>query len=227
MNRAFHIRAMLLLILIAFGANLSGAYAQPRAQEQRYAVYLPVAIGGAAASQPGTPVPVRFVDDAARATHAAIGPEGGTLSATAADGTRFELTVPADALDFTETITMTPVLRAESLPLSGGLVGAVDLEPAGLTFYQPATLKITPAALAPGFKTIGFAYNGTGEQFHLRPLAPGAGNVQIQDEEIDLEVPMPSIRPVGAGRGSQADIDRQQAQTAPADPQDALEQQLA
>ncbi|HEU5101447.1 MAG TPA: hypothetical protein VFU22_20635 [Roseiflexaceae bacterium] len=127
------------------------AYRAPtpsRAQEQRYAVYLPLVVGSAA-TEPGNPAPARFIDDAGRAAHAAIGPEGGTLSAMAADGTRFELVVPAQALDFSEAITMTPVLRAESLPLSGGLIGAVNLEPTGLTFYEPATLRIIPAALAP------------------------------------------------------------------------------
>ena len=95
--------------------------AQPPAPAAEHTLYLPV-ITGSAKSSPVDPVPVRFVDDVSRAAHAAIGPEGGTLKATAADGTRFELEVPAEALDFAEVITMTPVLRAENLPLSGGLI---------------------------------------------------------------------------------------------------------
>lgn len=218
-------RAALLCILVAIGVSLSGAYAQPRAQEQEHAVYLPLVIGSAA-SGPGNPIPVRFVDDSGRAAHAAIGPQGGTLSATAADGTRFELSVPAEALDFSETITMTLVLRAENLPLSGGLIGAVSLEPAGLAFYEPATLRIIPATLAPGYQTIGFAYNGSGEQFHLRPLAPIPGAVQLQAAEIAITMEIISIRPYGVGRGSQADIDRQLQQPAPSDPMDALDQSM-
>jgi hypothetical protein len=224
MMKRLYVHATLLFVLIAFGAHLSGVSAQPRAQEQKHAVYLPLAIGGGAAARPVDPVAVRFIDDTDRAAHAAIGPDGGTLSATAADGTRFELVVPAEALDFTETITMTPVLRAENLPLSGGLIGAVDLEPAGLGFYQPATLRIVTPAPAPGFETIGFAYNGAGEQFHLRPLALGAGNIQIQAAEVTISIEIVSIRPVGAGRGSQADIERRKAQPAPSDPLDLLEE---
>src|SRR5215210_3774907 len=110
MHRSTYLRITTLCLLIAFGVSLSGAYAQPRAQELQPRVYLPLLTLGSGATTPNDPVAVRFVDDAGRAGHAAIGPEGGTLSATAADGTRFELIVPAEALDFRETITMTPVL---------------------------------------------------------------------------------------------------------------------
>src|SRR5215207_6177500 len=175
---------LILLVLLASTCLVTRADERtvPPAAESQPRVYLPLLTLGSGATTPNDPVAVRFVDDVGRAAHTTIGPQGGTLSATAADGTRFELSVPAEALDFSETITMTPVLRAEKLPLSGGLIGAVNLEPAGLTFYEPATLRIIPAALAPGYETIGFAYNGTGEQFHLHPLTPSAGNMQIQAE---------------------------------------------
>jgi hypothetical protein len=56
MNRSTYFRATLLCILITFGASLSGVYAQPRVQEQRYSVYLPLLIGGGASASP-TPTP--------------------------------------------------------------------------------------------------------------------------------------------------------------------------
>jgi hypothetical protein len=214
-------------IIFAMATALVGSQitqAQPPAPAAKYTIYLPRVIGSAKTS-PIDPAPVRFVNDLGRATHAAIGPEGGTLNATAADGTRFQLEVPAEALDFAEVITMTPVLRAENLPLSGGLIGAVNLEPAGLELYAPATLRIIPSKLAPNLMTIGFAYNGTGEQFHLHPLAP-AGNLQTQAEQIKITMEIVSIRPVGAGRGSRADVERQVAQPAPSDPIDAMEDDL-
>jgi hypothetical protein len=215
---------MLAVTMLLTGSLVTQA--QPPEPTAEYAVYLPLVAGDGVATSPIDPVPVRFIDDVGRASHAAIGPEGGTLSATAADGTRFELLIPPEALDFTEVITMTPVLRAENLPLSGGLVGAVNLEPAGLDLYAPAVLRIIPLTLAPDLLTIGFAYNGTGEQFHLRPIAPSASAAQLQAAEIAITIEIVSIRPVGTGRGSQADIDQQQAQPAPADPVDAMEQQI-
>ncbi len=159
--------------------------------------------------EPGNRPVVRFTHDAGRAASAVIGPEGGSLSATAADGTRFELTIPAAALDFSETITMTPALSVEGLPFSGGLAGAVSIEPDGLELYAPATLRIVPpGALPPAPLTIGFSYRGEGERFHLYPLAPSSGGQELQQvSEPSITLELIEIRPVGAGRGSQADID--------------------
>jgi hypothetical protein len=56
MNRSTYLRTALLCLLIACGVSLSGAYAQPRAQEQEYAVYLPLVRSGGT-STPPTPTP--------------------------------------------------------------------------------------------------------------------------------------------------------------------------
>jgi hypothetical protein len=74
---------------------------------------------------------------------ATIGPDGGTVSATAADGTTYALEVPAWAVAQPVEITMTPVSAIEGLPLSGGLAGAVELEPSGTVLARSATLRIT------------------------------------------------------------------------------------
>lgn len=71
---------------------------------------------------------------------------GGTLEATAADGTTFRLTVPAGALLSDLDITMTPLASAAGLPYGGGLVGAVQLAPDGLELIEPGRLVITPPA---------------------------------------------------------------------------------
>lgn len=59
--------------------------------------------------QDGLSDPVQVTLDASRTTTTTIGVEGGTLRATAADGTTYELVIPPDALDFNETISMTPL----------------------------------------------------------------------------------------------------------------------
>src|SRR5215211_2424637 len=56
MNRSTYFRAIFLCLLIASGLSLSGVQAQPRAQEQGYTVYLPLAQGGPKSPSP-TPTP--------------------------------------------------------------------------------------------------------------------------------------------------------------------------
>src|SRR5687767_3163986 len=56
MNHSTYLRTTLLCLLIAFGVSLSGVYAQPRAQAQVPAVYLPLLLSGARSSVP-TPTP--------------------------------------------------------------------------------------------------------------------------------------------------------------------------
>jgi hypothetical protein len=46
MNLSFSLRATFVCLLIVFGMNLSGVYAQPRPQSQGQAVYLPLLLGG-------------------------------------------------------------------------------------------------------------------------------------------------------------------------------------
>ena len=74
-----------------------------------------------------------------------VSAEGGQITATAADGTRFTLVVPPQALLSEVEIKMTPVAQVGLFPLSGDLVAAVQLEPEGLLLWEPASLTIEPA----------------------------------------------------------------------------------
>ncbi len=131
-----------------------------------------------------------------------------------------------DTLDFTEIITMTPASAVKGLPLSGGMAGAVRLEPAGLTFYEPATLRITPAAPVAGPLAVGFGFDGGGDEFHLRPtLAQQAGAVAPAAGSITLAVH--ENRGYGAGSGTQEDIARQQAAPGPVNLLDKLTEEIA
>jgi hypothetical protein len=80
--------------------------------------------------------------DAARAVTESIGPAGGEVRARGADGTKYVLLVPPGALSAEVAITMTPATAVGGLPLTGGLVGAVELAPDGLPFALPAELKL-------------------------------------------------------------------------------------
>src|SRR6266496_2339640 len=112
-----------------------------------------------------TPTP-----DDDRAVKQIITIEGGEITAAGADGARFTLTVPPLAVLSDVELTMTPVARVGQLPLSGGLLAAVQLEPEGLLLWQPATLIIEPAISFPVSQQLSFAWHDKGEGFHPYPL---------------------------------------------------------
>jgi hypothetical protein len=173
---------------------------------QPAAIYLPM-IQRPAATQPGSRPNIHVTYDAARAVNAEIGPEGGQMTVVGADGTRYDLLISPDAVDFTEMVTMTPVLSADGLPLSGGLLGAVGLEPEGLDLYNTAFLRIIPPATTPDLRILAFAYNGTGAQFHFRPLLPDPVESTVQADAKVIGLEITTLRPVGIGQGTQADVD--------------------
>lgn len=190
--------------------------------------------------QVGSSDPVQVTPDASRTATATIGAEGGTIRVTAADGTSYELVIPPDALDFNETINMTPVNAVDGLPLSGGLIGAVTLEPAGIIFYEPATLMITPDAATTGELSLGFAYDGNGEEFHLQRLLDKASTTGLLPDSTlllnatlpllknasspTLKLSVPSTRGYGAGSGTQQDVVKRQKAPRPTDPMDHIDE---
>ncbi len=82
----------------------------------------------------------RGVPDLAHAGEAVIGPAGGAIRLTDADGTEVTLTVPRDAL--------ARVTRIRVVPLAGAVAGSrsarsgLRFEPDGLVFARPATLTL-------------------------------------------------------------------------------------
>lgn len=100
----------------------------------------------AAASKPKS-VPVEMQPDAATAATTSIGGDGGTVAATAADGTEYALQVPAGALPGAVDITMTPLAGMTGLPKGAELAFGVSLEPQGLLFAKPSWLYVTSKAM--------------------------------------------------------------------------------
>ena len=202
---------------------------------------LSMACGGLSVPQIGAASSVKFTPDPGRTTTAVIGAEGGTIKAIAEDGTTYELVIPPDALDFDETISMTPVSSTAGLPLSNGMAGAVILEPAGIIFYEPATLIITPAATPSGEMAVGFAYDGTGEEFHLQLLLDDTASTgYLPDSAVlldattlianassrTLKLSVPATRGYGAGAGSAQDVAKRLNSPRPSDPMDDLDELL-
>jgi hypothetical protein len=165
------------------------------------------------------PLSVKVSMDESTAATALITTAGGSLSATAADGTVFNLTLPADALFSDEQITLTPLTSVDGLPLSGGFVEGVQLSPDGLQLLEPATLTIsTPkAALSGDLLLVGFAYHRAGEEFYLTPT-------ESTGTTITMRVTHFSGR--GAGKGTNADVKKQQKEHPPSSPADDMDQLL-
>ena len=114
------------------------------------------------------------VKDEAHAASAAIGPAGGTITASG-----MTLSVPAGALHERQTITLTPLSSIGGSPFHD-LIGAVQMEPEGLHFLIPATLTIPrPPGLLDN-QIVGFGFTGGGTGFHLKPKGSSSGPIVLQ-----------------------------------------------
>lgn len=119
--------------------------------------------------------------DTARTARATVGPAGGSVSTTAADGRVYTLTVPAGALPAAVEITAAPVGSMGSAPLAAGLKGAVRFGPAGLKFNVPALLRIEGAATtaAAGRRLVGFVRSDDGATMNLVPVAVAGAALEL------------------------------------------------
>lgn len=144
----------------------------------------------------------------AGAAEAVIGPEGGTVQASAADGTVYTLEIPPGSLLAPETIRVAPVTAIDDIPLAGGFLSGAQFEPEGLVLWRPATLTVELAVapnLAAGDVTVGYGYQGAGEAFHLD---------LVRRQGTTLTLPVAHFSGMGAGMAAPADI-AELAQTLP------------
>ena len=151
--------------------------------------------------------------DAGRQVSHAVPAGGAVLTTTAADGTRFTLELPDGAVPDERPVTLTPLSALDGLPLSGGLIAGVQIEPDGLALLRPVTLTIeTRTALNPD-QVLGFAYAGQGEDFHLYPSAVSRNKITMLLTHFSGH---------GVGEGSDGDV-QAAASASPADPQSKAE----
>ena len=156
--------------------------------------------------------------DSARASSGEITvANGGTISATAGDGTVFTLEIPPNAFFSDKTVTMTPVAAIEGLPFSGGLVAAVDLQPSGVYLLDGARLTIhTPSPVSEAEETA-FAWNGSGQDFFLYPPVAANG---------DLQMSISHLGGYGVARGTEAERQTQSGKE-PVSEDDRLSHRIA
>jgi len=143
---------------------------------------------------PAEPLNVTVQLDELYTVSGPISVNGGSMVLTGADGTLFTLDVPAKALDVDTVITMTAVKNITGAPLGSDAVFAVQLEPSGLFFNEFVTLTVTPAQEIPIEKQIIFAYEGSGQDYHLAIIDPKSREIRIKLLEFS-----------GAGVGSGGD----------------------
>lgn len=117
--------------------------------------------------------------DEARAVDAVVGEGGGVLSAEAADGTQFELAVPAGALLNDTPIRMAPLRSIGGLPMELSEPHGVQLLPEGLSFLEMVTLKITPASIPPIADVVPFGFHGDGEGLFLTHRGASADEILV------------------------------------------------
>jgi hypothetical protein len=123
--------------------------------------------------------PAQATVEAGQAVSAVLTAAGGTLTATGSAGHQFRLTVPAGALQGPVTITLTPVASLTGLPLTGALLAAVQIDPAGLRFEPAATLSVTLPGGPPPPGVVGFSVNGDGTGFVTQPSGVNGATLTI------------------------------------------------
>ena len=135
----------------------------------------------AQAVDPNTqPIKVTTTLDESHTATAFIGPDGGKLNATSADGSRFTLEIPPKALEETIEVSMTPITAMDGLPWKSGPVAAVQLEPDGQTFYDYVTLTIEPASAIPVDQVIPIGASGPDHSAYIPNLDPKSKGLKLK-----------------------------------------------
>jgi hypothetical protein len=143
---------------------------------------------------PGKGLHVQVQLDKKQTASGKITKAGGTVSLTSADGSKFTLDVPANALESETEIVMTAVKTLDGAPLDNNTPTAVQLEPSGLFFKELVTLTVMPAKEIPIKEQIAFSYEGDGKDYHLALVDPKSKHIEIKLMEFS-----------GAGVGSGSD----------------------
>ena len=172
---------------------------------------------------------------------AVIGPAGGTLETTDARGVTYTLVIPPQALDGDLEIKMTPVSTIDAWPLDGHLLGGVRLEPEGWLLNELAYLTIrVPAAQVAKLPTVGFAFAGSGAEFHLTqayagvsPLSSAGTGGSRRASPVALlaagsyNLPVMELRSTGLGATGADAAAALALNNAPTDSRDAADQKAA
>lgn len=123
------------------------------------------------------------------------------FTVTSAAGTEFTLSIPRGAVVSTTDIKLIPISSLEGSAFSNSFIAGVQMEPEGVTFFEPVDLEIAIPSHETESGVIGFGYHGNGEGFHLEPVSvdspvvklqlthfSGAGVIESPKDCTDLEI---------------------------------------
>jgi hypothetical protein len=166
---------VILNVLIPFDTQIGlyngTVHLRPAQGSKTYARPLPIELN----IENATALVLDVTLDEPNSVSAEVTPEEGVkMETTAADGTHYILDIPPNAIRGTEkvTVTVTPVLDIENLPLTGGFMAAVHFAPEGLLLYKAAILSIELPTLVSSDELMGFSYQGLGNKIHFFPILP-------------------------------------------------------
>lgn len=215
---------------------------------RRRAAMLPLAVSGlilshapAAAQLDLSPYTSRkpshdavFTPDEEKIAVGEIGPEGGTLTATADDGTEYKLVVPPKAIGQKTHLYLYPIKAAANLPPGVSRVRGAILKPDGVAFAEPALLHIkTREPFGRGDVPV-LGFNGYGRETRLTfarrngreaivPVLHFSGAAQPEDwtEATTKFFEGVGARDIGDSMIHGAEIEAQKAREAGRDPDEA------
>jgi hypothetical protein len=150
------------------------------------------------------PAPLGITTEETISASAIISPAvGGALQVTASDGTRFDLTIPPDAIESDQDvlIKMTPISGLSDLPISGNFLGAVQLAPEGMQLSSAGSLTVNLPTSVPITDLLAYGFQGSGSQFHFVPLLPDAGTTSASS----FNIPVWHFSVNGGGTGNSGD----------------------
>lgn len=130
------------------------------------------------------PTDVTPVLEPDRTTSAVLGAAGGVLEATAADGTTYTLTIPADALRGDTEVTLTPVTSMTGSPFEETASYGVEIGPDGTQLDAWATVEIVPSSPVAADSAILYQYGGEGHDVRFALPTPGSTGFSISTDHF-------------------------------------------
>lgn len=149
------------------------------------------------------PPPFDVLADELASTTVLITPSvGGTVQATASDGTLFQLDIPPDAIDSAADvpIKMTPLAAIGNFTAVNSQLGGVGLTPEGLSFDIPPRLSVTLPFNSQLSDTLAYYFDGGGAGLRFLPIYGQPGVTVTDSYAVDL----PHFSSGGFGTGSAA-----------------------
>jgi hypothetical protein len=123
--------------------------------------------------------PLTYTPETSATASAVVTPtKGGTVKATATDGTTYTLSVAAYQVAKPVTISLVPLGNVGGIP-SDHPISAVKMLPSGLTFNGPAELTIVPAKPLPAATQTMFLADDNGKSLGLALVNPSSKSLTM------------------------------------------------